>query len=318
MLQNVVNVTVGLGGGCYLIMGKVRNAVIDTGMAYCGGELVQKIQKELENFLVNHKGLKENSGKVDYILLSHSHYDHVGAVGFLREVWKDVQVLGAAYAAQVLTKEKAIETIRELSLKAEELYGTEEEKILNEQYQGQGITQYFLDANHLKVDQVIGEGSMVDLGETTVEVFETMGHTKCSLTFYLPLESILFPSESTGVLCEYGESKPSILTSYIKAMESLEKCRRIQANNIISPHAIPVRKEDVGQYWNWAEKGAELSKKIILESYEKGASLGEMLQNYTRTFRKGLSAEQQPIEAFNINAMASINVILREFTDEFR
>ncbi len=316
MLENIINVTVGLGGCCHLIIGKEKNAIIDAGMAYCGGKQVQKIQMELEKFLSENSDFTENSRKIDYIILSHSHYDHVGAVGFVRETWKDAQIMGAAYAAQVLSKEKAIEMIRELSAKAEELYETEEERSLNERFQGEGHEYYFLDIRHLKVDQIIGEGSCIDLGETTVEVYETLGHTKCSLTFFLPLESTLFPSESTGVLCNYGESKPSILTSYIKAMESLEKCKKIPAKHIISPHAIPVRDEDVKHFWEWAEKGAVLFKDIILECYQKGEGMEEMIQKYTKTFRKGLSVEQQPIEAFNINARASINVVLREFTQE--
>lgn len=53
-----------------LVFGSEKTALMDCGMAYCGDKFVSNIKKALAE-----KGRKS----VDYIFLSHSPYDHVGA-----------------------------------------------------------------------------------------------------------------------------------------------------------------------------------------------------------------------------------------------
>lgn len=306
MNENIINTTVGLGGGTTLIIGKDKTALLDSGMAYCGGEQAQKVKE----------ALSEKNRTLDYVIATHSHYDHVGGAGFLREEWPNLILCGAEHAKKVLAKASAMKLIRSLSLDAQKLFGTEKDVENNKLYGEEAAEHFFIDEEHLKIDLVLNDGDVLDLGETKIEIMLTPGHTKCSLSFFLPKEEIIFPSESTGVLIDKTDIKPSILVSFKDAMESWEKCSKISAKRIISSHAQEVSPEHIKDFWGWSRKTAELSRDVILDCYNKGQGRKEMLEAYRREFRKGFLITQQPIEAFDINANASIDVILREFTEQ--
>ena len=111
-MDYIKDVTGGEGGSAYLVLGKDKTALIDCGMAYCAANLINNIQEIIGD-----------GRKLDYILLSHSHYDHVGAMPYLRKAWPGVEVLAAEHAQKVLSKKSALKTIRDLSCKAGEHFG---------------------------------------------------------------------------------------------------------------------------------------------------------------------------------------------------
>ena len=76
--------TAGIGGESLLIRGENRVALYDTGMAYCGGQLVENVREAL------------GGGRLDYVILSHSHYDHIGALPDVIRAFPEAVVAGGA------------------------------------------------------------------------------------------------------------------------------------------------------------------------------------------------------------------------------
>lgn len=291
---SIKRVAAGRGGDCVLIQGSEKTAVVDTGMAYCGQRLVEIIEVEL------------NGKSLDYVLLSHSHYDHSGGIPYLREKWSKLSVLGADHAQQVFRKESAQTMIRSLSEAAKKQYSR----------QDNGPSRYKLDYRQedLRVDQVIGEGDVVSLGDQSVLVLDTPGHTNCSLSFLLREKSIMFPCESIGCYMGSGQMASPILTSFHGTIASIEKCRSYHPHTIISPHYGEVRGISCDEYFDLARQGAERVRNFIQSCHRQGLDEQHILERCIDYFwkRQGKVKDEQPLSAFTINMEATIKVMLKE------
>ena len=292
MTGDIRKVTAGLGGDAALFFGSEKTALYDTGMAYCGAALVENIKREL------------NGRPLDYVLLSHTHYDHLGALPFLRKEWPDLIVFGSAHGKAVLEKPSALALIRRLGNNAAK------------QYLGPDAAPLDYDDSLLRIDRVVGDGDVISLGNRHIKVFVTKGHTNCSLAYFIIEDSILFASESTGVMINGRNMVASIMTGYRDAIESIEKCRAIGAKHIFTPHYLEVEPDIATAYWDMAKASAEDMKEVILGWFDKGFSDDEMVQMGKDYFWVGENKVQQPEEAFTTNMKAKIKLMRREFSPE--
>ena len=94
MPEGIYRVTAGRGGESFLIDGKTETAIYDCGMAYCHKDVVSNIKS-----LLNKLGRET----LDYVFLSHSHYDHIGALPYIIKEWPQVKVIGAPKLLKVFS-----------------------------------------------------------------------------------------------------------------------------------------------------------------------------------------------------------------------
>lgn len=286
--EGIKRVTAGPGGEALLLIGSDKTALMDCGMAYCGESLVENIKKEL------------GERPLDYVILSHTHYDHIGGLPYLRKAWPGLVSFGAGYGKKVLEKDSALKQIEIMSQTARDIYSKQNDKV---PVLMEGIS----------IDRVVCEKDIVSIGDREVEVYETPGHTSCSLTFLLKPDGILFASESSGVyLCE-GLIQSAMLKSCRETVESIEKCRKINAKHILSPHYGLVPERDKEAYWDLAMEAVAINKKFVLEKIKEGASFEKIMEEYTREFYRDFVLKEQPKKAFLLNTQHMIRNLIREF-----
>lgn len=288
-VDKVIDVSCKMGSSSsILVIGEEKVALIDCGMAYCAQELIENIKRVLD------------SGRsLDYIFISHSHYDHIGAIPYLRQTWPELKVLGAAHAQHILLRENALHTIKELSNQAAKYYGIEE------------TVDY---DNHLmKVDLIISEQDKVDLGGIDIKVLETPGHTKCSLAFLID-DTILLASETTGVLKPSGDIYPVFIISYEQTIDSIEKCQKIPHKYVISPHYGILDEEKSKHYWENCMSATKKCADFILERFKKGYSEDKIFDEYKDVYFDEMIRLNQPEAAFNINTKAMIKAVIKVVT----
>jgi len=153
--------------------------------------------------------------KIGYLVIPHSHFDHCGAVSYLKRKFPSMQILASAYSKEVFSKEKVVNFIATANKERMEKLGLGNEyERLNLQFDG------------IQVDRVMAEDDIIDLGDgIQAQFIETPGHTKCSLAVYVPRLKAMFPSDSAPFPTEDGSelSPPSPQYDFSLYLESLRK-----------------------------------------------------------------------------------------------
>ena len=299
---HVYRVTGGHGGEAILILGRGNNVLIDCGMAYSAHITIENIKKVLADEAVI-KDSRCRQGKLDYILLSHSHYDHMGALPYILEEFPEAKVLAGAHCAKVLEREGAKKLIKELGETARDLYdpGSRMEII----------------AEGIHVDEVLEEGSCLYIGEKGdeaeyIKAIETPGHTNCSMSFLIMPMGLLFSSESTGILEGEDYVHTPCLKSFIQGIASAEKCRAIDARHLCLPHFGMVPDSFIPEFWDMFIKECGSKTDFISRLENEGLSQDEILSRYVERYWTPIKEEEQPKEAFEINSGHIVKSLMNE------
>lgn len=278
----LVRVTAGTGGESYLILGGKKAALYDTGMAFAQKRLIANIERGLQEH--GYEGL-------EYVILSHTHYDHIGALPYILSRWPSVKVCGAEKTVRVFKSKGAKETMVRLGIAARDRYAaTEDEKKCE------------IRADNLRCDIVMADGDSLELGGITVSSYVTKGHTDCSMTFMLEPYMTMLTSESTGVLRLDGKMYTAILKDYFQTIEAAEKCKALKPKMIIGNHYGRVPECLTDRYFDLYIEAATGERSFIVGLKKKNLSHEEILKAYESVYWTVERAKSQPKEAFYENA----------------
>ncbi len=180
---------------------------------------------------------------IDWNLLTHSHFDHVGATPFLKRVFPDMKTAGSPVIDDVIANPRAGALIRSLSGDTGDL--TDEE------------TGCRLSFDPFRLDRQVRDGDRFDLGGgVRATVIETPGHTKCSLAYFVEPDRALFMGEASGVPTAEGYIQSEFLSDYPAYMDSLEKMAACDPRFICLPHGGVLTDEDAEGYFQRSAEAA--------------------------------------------------------------
>ena len=199
--------------GVYLLEGRDESVIISGGMSY----LVADILHQLDEF-----GLKED--RIQGIIILHAHFDHIGIVPLFRRRNPDIKIYASARAWQILSESKHIDTINQFS------------RLLAERMKIH--VPYAADQLDWPVGlsgETVSEGEVIDLGNRGIQIFETPGHSSCSISAYVPQIKALFPSDGGGIPYK-GTILASANSNFTLYLESLKKLERLEIDYLCADH----------------------------------------------------------------------------------
>ena len=291
--KNIIRVTAGYGGEALLILGRRKIALYDCGMAYCHEGIVKNIKDAL---------IKYKRGTLDYIFLSHTHYDHIGALPYILKEYPEVVVCGAEKCKSVFESSGAKKTMKRLGESARDTFSYSKEPLI---------------VDGFRIDRILKDGDTVDLGDGQyIKALETKGHTDCSMTYVLEPDSIMFACESTGVMRKPNMIHTAILKSFRATLESADKCKAYGAKHVICPHYGIIPDYFVKDYFDKYKFFAEEEKDYILYWYDRGLGFDELMKKYEDKYWSDERGKAQPKAAFLENAKYSIRHIVEVFRND--
>jgi glyoxylase-like metal-dependent hydrolase (beta-lactamase superfamily II) len=169
-----------------------------------------------------------NPKKLKYLVISHSHFDHCGAVPYLKRKFPHTQILASAYSEKIFNKEKALNSIAASNKYIIDKLGLQSEyERLNLKFDG------------IRVDRVVTEKDMIDLGDDIkVHFLEVPGHTQCSIAAYIPKLKALFPSDAVPPPTEDEEAVffPGPQYNFSMYKQSMARLASLEVEILASEH----------------------------------------------------------------------------------
>jgi len=266
----------------YIIRGE-KNFLVDTGTAARATGFAEKIRTVLDSI-----GAKNET--IDTLLLTHSHWDHVGAASYLQENF-EFDVYASTRAVEVLQKDSAVAFIGKL----------------NQNYQQMVNDTSGVTVKKLKHMSPLKEWDTLPVSKNSyIEVIETPGHTKCSITYMLYPSRTIFIGDATGVRERDGRIKPIFLSSYTAYENSIQKLIALEAEVVCFPHNMVIKgRERVRKHMDEAlDRTHEIRDKIIhmLKEGLEVSDIGEALLN--REFDRPTLLGPRESMIINFEAMA--------------
>lgn len=277
------------GDGAFLIDDGRTSLLYDTGFGFTGHRIAHNIKDRL------------GERPLDYILLTHSHYDHALGSATITKHYPQAQVVAAAYTKHIFERPSARKAMLELDQKAARRYG---------------VTNYEIPDDALRVDIPVKDGDVLTCGDFSLTVVALPGHTKCSIGFYLPKHKLLLGTETLGVCFGKGTYLPSFLVGYDMALNSFQTAKALEPEAILLPHYGLVRGQEAQEYLQKSEEVTVYTAKKIRELFAAGYSEQKILDFFTERFYQPHVAPVYPLDAFLLNTRIMIRLVWEELMHE--
>ncbi len=281
----ITDVRVLAGDAAFLIDDGETSILYDTGFAFTGEQLAQNVKNILQERDLN------------YIFLTHSHYDHVLGSVYVKELFPNAKVVAGTYAANIFQKDSAKKVMRDL-----------DQKVAAKN----GIFNYKDLIDNLNVDITVSDNQKIQCGKMTFTIIELPGHTKCSIAFYLEEAQLLLGNETLGVYTGTEKIIPSYLVGYDLTLKSFEKAENLLIKNILVPHYGLLSEEETSFYLKKGKENAIETATQISKSLKEGISKEEILNCFKEKYYIGEIKEIYPIDAMELNTNIMINLIEKE------
>lgn len=291
MQLNITDVRVVPGDSGFLIDTGKTTLLYDSGFAFTGEALADNIQKIL------------GDRPLDYILLSHSHYDHVLGAPYVARRYPGAKIIAGAYAHRIFQKPTARATMRQLNEKAA---------------QAQGITDFEDLIDDLRVDIPVEDGDRLQLGDLELSVIALPGHTKCSVGYYLPRYKLLLGTETLGVYFGKETYLPSFLVGYRMALDSFQRAGQLDMEQILLPHYGMVEREELATYLKNSEAVTRNSAQRILSMLCAGLDEDEILERLSETDYLPHVRPVYPPDAYRLNTRIMIRQVQKELLPDLQ
>ncbi|MDD2234562.1 MAG: MBL fold metallo-hydrolase [Desulfitobacteriaceae bacterium] len=263
----------------YLIKGK-NCALVETGLSYTVPKVVDQLAE-----------LGISPEEISYLVITHAHFDHTcGAFG-LQKTFPYLQTIASPVTAKVLAKEKVVAS------------HFVEDKAVVETLLGKAVIDEHYDISFrppatINVDLIMNEGDTLDLGEgCNLHFYSTPGHSPCSMSVYLPLGQVFFPSDCLGYPFKNKDIFPMYFSGLSEYLNSIEKVSGFESSILAFPQSPIMPGEiKIREFINRSLKITEQVHDFIINNYRRGRDSEDISQElFPRFYLDGMAIQSKSI-----------------------
>jgi len=273
------------GDSAFLVEDGNTAILYDSGFAFTGEQLAQKLRRHL------------GGRKLDWIFLTHSHYDHALGSVFVRRAFPEAKVAASAYAAKIFQKPSARALMRQL----DQAFALEN-----------GVTEYEDLADDLHVDVPLQDGDVIEAGSLRFQAVALPGHTLCSMGFYEESRRLLLACETSGVYDGEGVIVPCFLKGYQMALDSMRRMENMRIERLLLPHLGLRDGAEASFYLQNMYAAAENAAHDMACILQNGGSIEDAMEDFCQKYHRGRTRSAYPPAAIRLNSRIMAQVIQKE------
>lgn len=273
------------GDSAFLLDDGETSILYDSGFGCTGFEVAENIKAAL------------GERKLDYIFLTHSHYDHALGSAYILRYFPDATVVAGRYASEIFKRDGAKRTMCELDRKFADKCGYGEYEFLGDE---------------LRVDIPCDDGDIINAGNMQFQVLNLPGHTKCSVGYYCREKELLLATETLGVYDGKSTIAPSCLVGYKMTIESIERVQKLKIKKLLSPHYGILNENQTEFFLANMKSSTENVIGGILKDIQDGRTDSEIFEKYKEKYWHGHIKEIYPIDAMKLNTEIMISLVKKE------
>ncbi len=230
-----------------------------------------------------------------YLFITHVHYDHCGATSYFREAFPGIRIAASQRAAEIIQRPNAQGLMASLSKNAfgiiSSMDSVDKEMLLDSDFEPFSVDMALKDMDEVNVCHGI-----------TVQVFETPGHTRDMLSYYIPEKKILVATESTGCRSQTGQIITEFLVDFEKYITSLKRLSCLDIEVLCQGHHFVFTGDDVKRHLDESLKSAQRFRdKVISFLKEEGGSVDRVVELVKAMEYDTNPGPKQPEKAYLIN-----------------
>lgn len=271
----------------FLIDDGTTSVLYDSGFAFTGDALAQNVKRALGN------------RTLDYIFLTHSHYDHALGAVYVKRLYPSARIVAGEHAAEIFAKPTAKAVMRDLDRKFA---------------LSCGVSDYEDLTDNLCVDISVNDGDTIKAGDLTFTAITFPGHTRCSVGYYCHEKKLLLGSETTGVYVGDGVVMPLFLIGYKPTLESIAKMEALDIDYVLSPHYGILDADHTKRYLQSARNTTLEVVNTIKQILQNGGDKEEAVTYYKNKFFRGYVKTIYPLAALDLNTRIMVDLIEKELS----
>ncbi len=268
-----------------------RPALFDAGLAFLGPVYARQIRQVLDQ------------RQPAWLFLTHSHFDHCGAVAYLKAQFPMMKVVCSKKAADVFGRPNAIALIADLNRFAAGMAPDFGVDLGNARFEP------------FTVDVRAGEGDCFEMSAgLTVRTMETPGHTWDFLSYYIPQRKLLVSSEALGTPDETGYIVTDCLVDYDVHYQSMQRLEALDVETLCLGHIYSCTGSDarrhVAQSLVQSRRFRRMVEQLLVQENGNIPAVMQRVKAYEWDGKPGL---RQPEPAYVLNLEARINTVVRKW-----
>jgi glyoxylase-like metal-dependent hydrolase (beta-lactamase superfamily II) len=227
--------------------------------------------------------LKISPRDIDYLIVLHSHADHIMTFPPLQENFPWMQVAASTKSKRSLNDERLVGKFKESDLWiAQSLFKAG---------LGDGMVHQSSSLS-FPMNLSFKEGDQIDLSNgVKLKVLETPGHSPDAISLYFEDDGILFVSDTVGLYYPPDYIKPNYFYNLAIHEASLQRIQNLRAKVLCKGHqGVVTGEKEVKHYIQIAFDGIENFKKYVREALNAGRDVNDLSKEFTEAHQSGISA----------------------------